>query len=87
MSREIDVNQWLEEWCWEEGFTFKKQWESIHSSLVTKLCAEHWCCLSSFLGYWTQSWTGRHSDTGHQHGGTHFADLRTMTGRVNPIWY
>ena len=29
MSRTIDVNQWLEEWCWEEGFTFKKQWESF----------------------------------------------------------
>ena len=27
MSRAIDVNQWLEEWCREEGFTFKKQWE------------------------------------------------------------
>ena len=29
MSRAIDVNQWLEEWCREEGFTFKKQWESF----------------------------------------------------------
>ena len=27
MIRAIDVNQWLEEWCMEEGFTFKKQWE------------------------------------------------------------
>ena len=24
MSRAIDVNQWLEEWCREKGFTFKK---------------------------------------------------------------
>ena len=29
MSRAIGVNQWLEEWCREEGFTFKKQWESF----------------------------------------------------------
>ena len=28
-NRAIDVNQWLEEWCREEGFTFKKQWESF----------------------------------------------------------
>ena len=30
MSRAIYVNQWLEEWCREESFTFKKQWESFH---------------------------------------------------------
>ena len=53
----------------------------------TKLCAERWCCLSSLLGYWTQSWTGRHSDTGYQQAGTHFADLGRMTDRVNPTWY
>ena len=29
MSRAIDVNQWLEEWCGEEGFTFRKQGESL----------------------------------------------------------
>ena len=29
----------------------------------TILCAERWCCLSSLLGYWAQSWTGRHSDS------------------------
>ena len=29
MSRAIDVNQWLEEWCGEEGFTFRKQGESF----------------------------------------------------------
>ena len=29
MSRAIDVNQWLEEWCKDEGFTFRKQWESL----------------------------------------------------------
>ena len=29
MSRAIDANQWLEEWWREEGFTFKKQWESF----------------------------------------------------------
>ena len=29
MSRAIDVNQWLEEWSREDGFTFKKQWESF----------------------------------------------------------
>ncbi len=29
MSRAIDVNQWLEEWCRGEGFTFRKQWESF----------------------------------------------------------
>ena len=47
----------------------------------TILCAEHWCCLSSLLGYWTQSWTGRHSVTGYQQAGTHFADLGRITGR------
>ena len=29
MIRAIDVNQWLEEWCREEGFTFRKQLESF----------------------------------------------------------
>ena len=55
----------------------------------TVLFAERWCCLSSLLGYWTQSWTGRHSDTGYLYlqAGTHFANLRRMTGRVNPTWY
>ena len=28
MSRMI-INQWLKEWCREEGFTFKRQWESL----------------------------------------------------------
>ena len=50
----------------------------------TTLCAGRWCCLSSLLGYWAQSWMGRHSDTVYQHAGTHFADLGRMTGRVNP---
>ena len=60
---------------------------SIHPSIGTILCAEHSCCLSSLLGYWVQSWTGRHSDTVYKHAGTHFADLGRMTGRVNPTWY
>uniref|UniRef100_A0A8C4NIG2 Uncharacterized protein n=1 Tax=Eptatretus burgeri TaxID=7764 RepID=A0A8C4NIG2_EPTBU len=50
-----------------------------HSSIVTLVFIaffeviavcwlyEHWCCLSSLLGYWTQSWTGRHSATVYQH--------------------
>ena len=50
-------------------------------------CAEHWCCLSNLLGYWTQSWMGNHSNTVYQPAGTHFADLRRMTGQVNPTWY
>ena len=58
----------------------------IHPSIGTILCAERWCCLISLLGYWTQSRTGRHSDTGYQLAGTHFADLGRMTGRVNPPW-
>ena len=29
MSSAIDANQWLGEWCREEDFTFKKQWESL----------------------------------------------------------
>ena len=29
MIRAMDVNQWLEECCQEEGFTFLKQWESF----------------------------------------------------------
>uniref|UniRef100_A0A8C4QIE0 Acyl-CoA dehydrogenase/oxidase C-terminal domain-containing protein n=1 Tax=Eptatretus burgeri TaxID=7764 RepID=A0A8C4QIE0_EPTBU len=33
------------------------------------------------LGYCAQSWMGRHSDTGYQQAGTHFADLGRMTGR------
>ena len=35
--------------------------EDIHPSNGTILCAERWCCLSSLLGYWAQSWTGHHS--------------------------
>ena len=27
ISRVIDVNEWLEEWCREEGFTLRKQWK------------------------------------------------------------
>ena len=53
----------------------------------TILCAERWCCLSSLLGYWAQSWMGHHSDTVYQHAGTHFAYLGRMTGRVNATWY
>ena len=53
----------------------------------TILCAERWCCSSSLLGYWAHSWMGHHSDTVYQQGGTHFADLGRMTGRVNPTWY
>uniref|UniRef100_A0A8C4Q2C8 Armadillo like helical domain containing 3 n=1 Tax=Eptatretus burgeri TaxID=7764 RepID=A0A8C4Q2C8_EPTBU len=37
-----------------------------------ELWAERWCCLSSLLGYWAESWTGRHSDTAYQQAGTHF---------------
>ena len=47
----------------------------IHSSIGTILCAEHWCCLHTLLGYWAQSWMGHHCDTVYQHAGTHFADL------------
>jgi len=57
---------------------------SIHPSIGTILWAENWCCLSSLLGCWAQSWTGRHSDTVYQHAGTHCADLGRMKGRVNP---
>ena len=60
---------------------------SFHPSIGTILCAECLCCLSSLLGYWAQSWTGHHSNTGYQRAGTHFANLRRMTGRVNPTWY
>ena len=60
---------------------------SIHPSIGTILCAERWCCLSSLIGYWAQSWMGRHFDTGNQQAGTHFADLGRMTGRVNATWY
>ena len=59
----------------------------IHPSIGTIFCAERWCCLSSLLGYWTQSWMGHHSDTVYQEVGTHFADLGRMTGRINPTWY
>ena len=62
--------------------------QTNHPSIGTILCAECWCCLSSLLlGYWAQSWIGRHSDTGYQQAGTHFADLRRMTGRVNSTCY
>ena len=53
---------------------------SKEEEIETILCAKRWCCLSSFLGYWAQSWMGRHSDTGYQQAGTHFADLGRMTG-------
>ena len=36
---------------------------SIHPSIGTVLCAEHWCCRSSFLGDWAQFWMGHRSDT------------------------
>ena len=61
--------------------------EQIHPSIGTILCAECWCCLSNLLGYWAQSWTGRHSDTVYQQAGTDFANLGRMTGTVNPTWY
>ena len=37
-------------------------------SLGTILYAERWCCRSSLLGYWAQSWMGHHSDTGYSNG-------------------
>ena len=40
--------------------------EREREEIGTILCAERWCCLSSLLGYWAQSWTGRHSDTVYQ---------------------
>jgi len=49
-------------------------------SIGNLLYTECWCCRSSFLGYWAQPWTGHHSDEGYQQAGTHFADLRGMTG-------
>ena len=63
------------------------QEEEEEDEIGTILCVERWCCLSSLLGYLAQSWTGRHSNTGYQPAGTHFADLGRMTGRVNPTWY
>ena len=59
---------------------FYLNWVQIHPSIGTILCTERRCCRSSFLGYWAQSLTGRHSDTVYQHAGTHFADLGQMTG-------
>jgi len=53
--------------------------------ILTILCAECWCCWSSLLGYWVQSWTGHHSNTVYQQAGTHFANLRRMTGRMFAI--
>ena len=50
-------------------------------SIGTILCAGRWCCLSSLLDYWAQSWTGRHSDTVYQQAGTHFADLGSFMGK------
>ena len=49
---------------------------SVRPSIGTILCAECWCCQSSVLGYWEQSWTGRHSDTGYQQADTHFCRPR-----------
>ena len=60
---------------------------SVHLSIGTILCAERWCCRSRLLGCWAQSWTGPHSATVYQHAGTHFADLRMLTGGVKPTWY
>ena len=57
---------------------------SIHS-IGTILCGERWCCLSSLLRYWAQSWMGRHSDTGYQQAGTQFADPGRMIGSVNHL--
>ena len=69
---------------WWEGHIWNLQ---IHPSIGTILCAERWCCLSSLLDSWAQSWTGRHSNAGYHQAGTHFSDLRRMTGRVRPTWY
>ena len=33
LSRAIDVNQWLEEWCREEGLTLWKQWDSFREQM------------------------------------------------------
>ena len=58
-----------------------------YPSIGTILCAECWCCLSSLLGWWAQSWMGHHSDIGYQHAGTHFDDFTGTIGRINPTWY
>ena len=60
---------------------------SIHPSGPYSVQNVGAACLSSLLGYWAQSWTGRHSDKGYQQAGTHFTDLGRMTCRVNPTWY
>ena len=41
---------------------------SIRTSIRPSICAENWCCCSSLLGYWAQSWMGHHSDTGYSNG-------------------
>ena len=41
---------------------------SIHPSIGVILCTERLCCQSSLLGYWAQSWTGHHSNTGYSNG-------------------
>ena len=41
---------------------------TIHPSIGTILCIEHWCLQSSVMGYWAQSWTSRHSDAGYSNG-------------------
>ena len=55
--------------------------EMEEEDIGTRLFAELWCCFSSLLGYWSQSWTGRHSVTVYQHAGTHLADLGRMNDR------
>ena len=63
-----------------------KTWDETETETILGYWAR-WCGLSSLLGYWAHSWTGRHSDAVYQHSGTPFADLGRMTGRINPTWY
>ena len=67
-----------------EYVAFSKRESIHHPSMGTILCAERRCCLSSLLGYWVQSWTCRHSDTGYQQAGTHFSNLERMSGPTPP---
>ena len=50
------------------GPTNKLVFSTSNNNWNHTLYRECRCCRSSFLGYWSQSWTGRHSDAGYLNG-------------------
>ena len=62
-KRKVEAIRWAAEQQMKRA-TAEVNLQTLHPSIGIVLCRERWCCQSSLLGYWAQSWMGHHSDAG-----------------------